>query len=82
MVKLFEEQKGKSFEVQLVPDEDIRAQKENAQDPLQISFSSLMLTYAGGAELPMEETLKHMPVKLASLKDYRNKLLGLDPVAV
>ena len=74
VVKLFEEQKGKKFQLQFVPEEALRAQKDSADDSLQKSFAALMLTYAGGAIVPMEETLKNFPLKLMSVKDYRNML--------
>jgi hypothetical protein len=60
--------------LQFVPEEALRAQKDSADDSLQQSFAALMLTYAGGAIVPMEETLKNFPLKLASVKDYRNML--------
>lgn len=82
VVRLFEEQQGKSFQLQHIPVEALKAQKENAQDSLQQSFSAIMLNYAGGQEIPMEEVLNHFPINLGSVKDYRNKLLGLEPVAV
>jgi len=74
VVKLFEEQKGKKFQLQFVPEEALRAQKDSADDSLQKSFAALMLTYAGGAIVPMEETLKNFPLKLMSVKDYRDML--------
>jgi uncharacterized protein YbjT (DUF2867 family) len=81
VVRHFEEQTGKPFKIQYVPEEAIRAQKENAQDPLQQSFTALMLAYAQGCEVPMDGTLKHIPVKLTSVKDYCNKVLGKVMVA-
>jgi uncharacterized protein YbjT (DUF2867 family) len=74
VVKLFEEQKGKKFQLQFVPEEALRAQKDSADDSLQQSFAALMLTYAGGAIVPMEETLKNFALKLVSVRDYRNML--------
>jgi NADH dehydrogenase len=76
VVRLFEQQTGTPFQIQYVPEEAIRAQKENAQDPLQQSFAALMLAYAQGCEVPMEETLKYIPVKLTSVNDYCNRVAG------
>jgi uncharacterized protein YbjT (DUF2867 family) len=76
VVQLFEQQTGKAFQIQHVPEEAIRAQKESAQDPLQQSFAALMLAYAQGIEVPMTETLKHIPIKPTSVKDYCNQSVG------
>jgi uncharacterized protein YbjT (DUF2867 family) len=74
VVKLFEEQNGRNFQLQFVPEAALKAQKDSADDSLQQSFAALMLTYAGGAIVPMEETLKVFPLDIMSVKDYRNML--------
>jgi uncharacterized protein YbjT (DUF2867 family) len=76
VVHLFEERHGKNFQIQYVPEEAMRAQKNSAEDSLQISFAGLMLTYASGAIVPMEDTLKLFPLKLRSVKNFRNMVLG------
>jgi uncharacterized protein YbjT (DUF2867 family) len=76
VVRLFEQQTGQAFQIQYVPEEALRAQKEGATDTLQQSFAALMLTYVQGAEVPMEETLRRMPMELSSVTDYCNRLLG------
>ena len=82
VVRLFEAQNGEPFQIQYVPEEALRAQKENAQDPLQQSFAALMITYAGGAEVPMEELLSQLPVNLTSVSDYRDLLFGIAEAAM
>ena len=70
VVKIFEELRGRKFEVQHVPAEALREQKETASDPLQQSFAGLMLYYSGGNVIDMRETLGKFPVQLTSVRDY------------
>jgi len=82
VVRLFEAQNEESFQIQYVPEEVLRSQKESAQDPLQQSFAALMVTYAGGAEVPMEETLSQLRVNLTSVSDYRDMLFDISEAAM
>jgi uncharacterized protein YbjT (DUF2867 family) len=75
-VRIFEEVGGAPFELQHVPEEALRAQFSGATDSLQKSFAGLMLDYAHGDEIPMEATLRTMPVKLTSVRDYARTTLG------
>jgi uncharacterized protein YbjT (DUF2867 family) len=70
VVRIFEEESGRPFEVQLVPEEALRAQREAATDSLQQSFAALMLSYAAGDPIPMEETCRTFPVRLRSVREY------------
>ena len=63
VVRLFEAQKGKPFQLQYIPVDALRAQKDNAQDSLQQSFAALMLTYAIGAEVPDGRNAETLPYK-------------------
>ncbi len=76
VVKIFEEVSGKTFEVQHVPAEALKAQKEGAQDSLSKSFASLMIGYAEGSTINMEETIKKIPVQLTSVKDYAKQVFA------
>ena len=76
-VRTFEELGGAPFEVQHVPEEALRAQFDAATDSLQKSFAGLMLDYAHGDEIPMEETLRRIPVQLTSVRDYARSMLGV-----
>lgn len=70
VIRIFEETTGKRFAVERVPEEALRAQRDGADDSLQRSFAALMLNYASGDEIPMDETLRRWPVQLTSVKDY------------
>ena len=75
VVKIFEEVSGKTFDVQKVSEETLQGQKEAAPDPLSKSFASLMLSYAAGSEVEMQETVQKFSHKLISVKDYAKQVL-------
>jgi uncharacterized protein YbjT (DUF2867 family) len=75
VVALFEKAGGKKFELQHVPVEALQAQKNGATDDLSKSFASLMLVYATGNEINMQQTLKSFPVKLNSVGDYAKQVV-------
>jgi uncharacterized protein YbjT (DUF2867 family) len=70
VVRAFEELRGREFDVQHVPEEALREQKESANDPLQQSFAGLMLDYSGGRVIDMQETLQKFHVQLTSVRDF------------
>ena len=70
VVKIFEERSGHTFDLQYVPVEGLRTQREVSEDPLQQSFVSLMLTLEHGNAIDMTETLRHIPIQLQSVKAY------------
>jgi uncharacterized protein YbjT (DUF2867 family) len=76
VVKIFEEQTGKAFEVNHVPEEALRAQKQAATDSLSESFAALMITNCQGNKIDMVETLQAFPVTLTSVRDYAKRVLA------
>lgn len=74
-VKIFEEIGGQSFEVQNVPESALEEQLNAATDPMQQSFTGLMLAYALGDPIDMQETLKAFPVELTSVRNYAHSVL-------
>jgi uncharacterized protein YbjT (DUF2867 family) len=79
VVQIFEEESGRTFEVQLVSEEMLRAQQAQATDSLQQTFAALMLNYAAGDPIPMEETLRTFPVRLRSVREYARAAVGSAP---
>lgn len=75
VVALFEKAGGKKFELQHVPVEALQGQKNAATDDLSKSFANLMLVYAAGNEINMQQALKAFPVKLNSVRDYANRVM-------
>jgi len=70
VVRIFEEVSGKEFSVHHVPEEALQQQKGAAGDPIQESFAALMLSYARGDVIEMQETLRTIPVQLSSVKKH------------
>jgi len=69
-VGIFERVGGQPFEVSHVPVEALQGQLAAATDPMQQSFTGLMLAYAGGKAIDMRETVKALPVRLTSVEEY------------
>lgn len=76
VVRIFEQVGGRSFEVQHVPVEALQAQQEAATDGLQQSFSALMRAYAQGDAIDMRQTLQAFPLKLITVREYAQRVLG------
>lgn len=75
-VKIFEDKSRKTFEVQTVPSEVLHSQFNEATDPMQKSFTGLMLCLAKGDAINMDETLKVFPIELTSVKDFAKHVVG------
>ena len=75
VVRAFEELQGRKFDVQNVPEEALKEQRESASDPLQQSFAGLMLSYSQGKIIDMQETLQNFPVQLTSIRDHAQGVL-------
>lgn len=73
VVNIFEVAKEKKFELQFVPEEALKAQRDAAQDPLSESFATLMLSVVNGSEIDMISTLDDFPIRLTSVTDYANR---------
>lgn len=74
VVRVFEEVIGKPFQVEYVPVEALQAQKAGTDDPLQQSFSALMLDYAKGDPIDMQDTLQAFPIELTSVREYASQV--------
>ncbi len=75
VVKIFEQAGGKPFEVTHVPVEALQGQLAGATDPMQKSFTGLMLGYASGASIDMAATLKAFPVKLRTVEEHARSVM-------
>lgn len=70
VVHIFETTKGKKFQLQFVPEEAIKAQRDGAQDPLSESFATLTLGVVDGSEIDMAGIFEDFPIRLTSVQDY------------
>jgi uncharacterized protein YbjT (DUF2867 family) len=73
-VKIFEDVLQKKIEVGHIPVDALRSQLDGAEDPMQKSFSGLMICVANGDRIEMKEVLGKFPVKLTSVKEFVNTL--------
>ena len=76
VVKIFEEAGGKPFEVQRVPVEALQGQLAAATDPMQASFTGLMIGVANGRSIDMRATLQSFPLKLKTVREYAGEVLA------
>ena len=70
VVRIFEQSSGRSFAVQHVPVEALRAQRDAATDSLQRTFATLMLGVAAGDDIPMQDTLRRYGLRFMPVSEY------------
>jgi uncharacterized protein YbjT (DUF2867 family) len=75
VVKIFEEESGRQFEVETIPEEKLREQFDSAKDSLEKSFAGLMLQYVHGDAIDMRALLQSIPVHLNSVREYARGVL-------
>jgi uncharacterized protein YbjT (DUF2867 family) len=69
-VKIFEEVLNKKIEVHHIPVEGLQAQFNSASDPMQKSFTGLMLCVSAGDKIEMKDMLRDFNITLTSVKEY------------
>ena len=79
VVAVFERVSGRPFQVQHVPEPALRAQMDQALDPMQRSFSALMVAYAKGDQIEMGDVLAELPVTLTSVEAHAEHVYGRIP---
>jgi len=75
VVRIFEEESGRRFEVETIPEAKLREQFNSANDSLEKSFAGLMLQYAHGDAIEMRGLLGSIPVRLTSVREYARTVL-------
>ena len=70
VVQIFEEETGRKFTVTHVPVEALEQQKAAATDSMSKSFAGLMLGYAEGNRIPMQDLSELFSLRLTSVRDY------------
>jgi hypothetical protein len=76
VVRIFEEELGRSIAVQSVPEAGLEAKLASAPDWLQASIAGLALSTARGSVVPMESTLREFPLRLTTVREYAPRLAG------
>ena len=75
VIRVFEEVGGKAFQVHSVPVDALAAQQASATNSLERAFAALMLAYAKGDDIPMDETVRRYQLALTSVRDYARRVL-------
>jgi uncharacterized protein YbjT (DUF2867 family) len=76
VVKIFEEESGRPFELETIPEAQLKEQFDSASDSLEKSFAGLTLQYAThGDAIDMRRLLDSMPVRLTSVREYARAVL-------
>jgi len=76
VVRIFEKAGGKPFELQFVPEAGLSAQRTAATDPLQCSFSTLLLNMAQGIQVDSSQARQAFSFPLVSIEEYTRRALG------
>jgi uncharacterized protein YbjT (DUF2867 family) len=76
VVTLFEELSGRRLEVELVSEADLLAAQKAARAPQERSMTALMLAYALGNAVPMEDIAERFGLELTSLRDWAARQAG------
>jgi hypothetical protein len=75
VVKIFEEESGRHFEVETIPEAKLREQLDSATDSSEKSFAGITLKYAHGEAIDMRGLLESIPVRLTSVREYAKTVL-------
>ena len=70
VVKLFEELAGRRLAVELVSEAELLAAQKAARAPQERSLTALMLAYARGNAVPMEDIAERFGLELTPLRDW------------
>jgi uncharacterized protein YbjT (DUF2867 family) len=81
VVRIFEEESGRRYEAETIPEAKLREQLDSATDSLEKSFAGIMLKYAHGDAIEMAALLESIPVRLTTVREYARSVLETSPPA-
>ncbi len=76
VVALFEALTGRPLEVEQVGEAELLAAQKAARQPQEQSLTALMLAYARGNAVPMEDVAERFGLELTPLRDWASRQLG------
>jgi uncharacterized protein YbjT (DUF2867 family) len=76
-VRIFEQESGQTFELQNIPDQELRAQMAAAPDSLGKAFRGLMIGLNEVGTIDMKETLRNFPIQLTSVREYAKQMISM-----
>lgn len=74
IIRTFEEATGRPFEVQHIPAEALRAQRDGGGTPLERSFGALMLTVAQGAAVEQDDRQRAFGITPMTVREYAHQV--------
>lgn len=80
VLRIFERVLGQSFQVTYIPTEALAQQKAAANNSLEASFAALMLNYADGNVMDMDQVLLRIPLQLTTVEEYARSMIS-EPVS-
>jgi hypothetical protein len=75
VVTIFEELSGRPFTLNHIPVETLQQQKTTATDSLEKSLTAILVSYAAGSPIAMDEMRSTFPISLSSVRDYARRVL-------
>lgn len=79
VIRLCEEESGRRWELEFIPEPVLRAQAAAATDPQQSSLAALLLNFALGGEVDPGPAMRAIPVRPSSVRDYVQRHLAPPP---
>jgi NADH dehydrogenase len=76
VVRIFEQESGRRYELEYVPQEALESQARASTGSLEKSFAALMLKLSRGDEIDMRPVHEKFPFPLTSVRDYARKVSG------
>lgn len=73
VVRIFEEETGRRFDLAFVPEAVLVMQRDAAADSLQRSFAALMLACAAGDAIPVGEFVRRAPFPPTTVRDHARR---------
>jgi uncharacterized protein YbjT (DUF2867 family) len=70
VVDLYQKKLGKTFEVNYVPVDALKGQYSGLDDPMQKSFTGLMICLANGDPIDMSQVCREFPIEMTMLEDF------------
>lgn len=74
IVRVFEAETGRGFELENVPEDTLETQWRNAKDPMEKTFAGLMLALARGDQIDNADAIRRVPIQLTSVRDYARRV--------
>lgn len=76
VVRIFEEEGGREFDLEFVPEEALIGMEAGAEDPLQKTVAVFLQAYARGYAVDMSELQGELPLRWISVRDYARGAFG------